>query len=194
MRPTIFLMVCLPSALLRADALTGTGAQTATADEAIHGEGQAPLAGPDIFEQVPLLENGFGGLLIAARLGSQREQFLLDTGASMVTVNRRLHRQLVAEGVSTHVRDVAGRLADGRMRTMAVHRVDRLQLGERCSLHDIEVLVLPGEGRNLMGLNALSRFAPLTLRLQPLALELSQCADSLRVVGAPVPHRADSGY
>ena len=48
----------------------------------------------------------------------------------------------------------------------------------------VEVMVFPDGGRNLLGLNALSRFAPFTVHLQPPALELSGCAPTGAVAAA----------
>lgn len=130
---------------------------------------------------IALNSSGAGSLLINASIGGRQEEFLLDTGAAMVTISRRLHRHLESNGVSTPVREVAARLADGRLRTMSVHRIESLDIGSGCVLSDVEVLVAPGEGRNLLGLNALSRFAPFTLSLQPMSLELSNCGSEERL-------------
>ncbi len=124
---------------------------------------------------LPLAASGAGSLYLDAHAGGRTERFLLDTGAAMVTINRDLHRHLEAAGLARGVRRVAARMADGRTRLMDVAQLDVLQLAGGCQLHDIEVLVLPGAGTNLLGLNALQRFAPLTLRMDPLALELSHC-------------------
>ena len=124
---------------------------------------------------VPLAATGAGSLYLDARAGGRSERFLLDTGAAMVTISRNLQRHLEGAGLSHPVRRVAARMADGRTRLMDVARLEVLELAGGCELRDIEVLVLPGEGANLLGLNALQRFAPLTLRMSPLALELSHC-------------------
>ena len=113
---------------------------------------------------------------------------LLDTGAAMVTINQSLHRRLARSGSARSVREVAARLADGRTRRMTVARIDSLDLGGGCTLRNVEALVLPGEGTNLLGLNALQPFAPLTLRMEPLSLSLSNCAP-LTVAAAPAPPR-----
>ena len=39
--------------------------------------------------------------------------------------------------------------------------------------------MVPGQGRNLLGLNVLQNFAPLTLTMDPPALGLSGCGESL---------------
>ena len=132
---------------------------------------------PDVAGSVllPLTATGAGSLSVNIRLGSQDTEFLVDTGASMVTLSRSVYRRLERAELVRGERQVAGRLADGRMQLMSVYRLETLTLSPECQLRDVEVLVLPGEGRNLLGLNALTHFAPLTLHTQPLGLELSHC-------------------
>ena len=130
---------------------------------------------------LPLTATNAGSLSVNIRLGAQDTEFLVDTGASMVTLSRSVYRRLERANLVRGERQVAGRLADGRMQLMSVYRLEALTLSPGCQLRDVEVLVLPGEGRNLLGLNALTRFAPLTLHMQPLGLELSHC-----------DHRADA--
>jgi predicted aspartyl protease len=124
---------------------------------------------------LPLTATGAGSLSVNIRLGAHDTEFLVDTGASMVTLSRSVYRRLERAKLVRGERQVAGRLADGRMQLMSVYRLEALTLSPECQLRDVEVLVLPGEGRNLLGLNVLTRFAPLTLHTQPLGLELSHC-------------------
>lgn len=116
-----------------------------------------------------------GGLEVAVTIGGQQAGFLLDTGAAMVTINSALFARLKAAGGMVRAREVAGRMADGRVKRLEVYEIQSLQLGIACQLEAIEVVVVPGTGKNLLGLNALARFAPLTLRLSPPSLSLSQC-------------------
>jgi len=124
---------------------------------------------------LPLTATSAGSLSVNIHLGSQDTEFLVDTGASMVTLSRSVYRRLERAELVRGERQVAGRLADGRLQLMSVYRLEALTLSPECQLRDVEVLVLPGEGRNLLGLNVLTRFAPLTLHTQPLGLELSHC-------------------
>ena len=156
---------------------------------AAEGDGPAPFDADPVPEALlPLTARGTGTLYLDARLDGRSENFLLDTGAAMVTINQSLHRRLARSGSARSVREVAARLADGRTRRMTVARIDSLDLGGGCTLRNVEALVLPGEGTNLLGLNALQPFAPLTLRMEPLSLSLSNCAP-LTVAAAPAPPR-----
>jgi hypothetical protein len=94
----------------------------------------------------------------------------------MATINSDLFDRMSDRGALRKVRDVAARLADGRTRKLSVYEIDSLQLTGGCDLGPTEVIVVPGSGRNLLGLNVLAKFAPLTLSLSPPALGLSNCA------------------
>lgn len=172
--------VCFAAVIASANAERLAGSVPEAAAGSCAGQSRGPVGGAN----VPLESSGAGSLLICVRLGSKLEPFLLDTGASMVTIGADMHQRLRREGLSHPVREVAARLADGRMQMLAVHRIDVLELSAECSLQDVEVLVMPGTGRNLLGLNALSRFAPLTLHMQPPALELSRCAGPMTIAAS----------
>jgi predicted aspartyl protease len=128
--------------------------------------------------QIPLRASGAGSLVVGVDIAGEPADFVLDTGAAMVSITRALYKRLHRAGSVVDAREVAVRMADGRLRLVPVKRVSQFTVGADCELTDIEVLVLPGEGRNLLGLNALSRFAPLTLDLSASSLGLSGCARS----------------
>jgi clan AA aspartic protease (TIGR02281 family) len=144
------------------------------------GAGDALLtAGPT---EIPLSHSGAGSLQVTVTIADEQAAFVLDTGAALVSINRGLASRLQARGALTESRQVAVRLADGRLKRVSVQRVSSLTLGAGCELRDVEVLVLPGEGRNLLGLNALTAFAPLTLQMLPPSLGLSRCMQAPQVV------------
>jgi predicted aspartyl protease len=58
-------------------------------------------------------------------------------------------------------------MADGKRQRVPVYRIAELQLGEACMLHEVEVAVLRGASRDILGLSALRRLQPLTLQLDP---------------------------
>lgn len=140
--------------------------------------------GADVRMAIPLQASGAGSLTLEVELASEAAAFVVDTGAAMVSIERRLLKKLQKRGAVQPSHDVFVRLADGTLATVTVQRVSRLRLPGGCELHDLDVLVLPGEGRNLLGMNALRQFAPFTLRLDPLRLELSHCAHAPRTVAA----------
>jgi clan AA aspartic protease (TIGR02281 family) len=148
---------------------TGTLAQPADAPAGLDRD-------PFALVGLPLGASGAGSLTLEVTIGGVATPFVLDTGAAMVTISRDVFEQLRRAGAVEASRKVAARLADGRLRQVSVQRIDRLDLGGGCELRDIEALVMPGRGRNLLGLNALARFAPFTLSMEPPLLELSDCA------------------
>ncbi len=116
--------------------------------------------------RVPLYGGSGGALEIDANVGDESVRFLLDTGAAMVTISTELLRRVEHQRGVTQVREVGARLADGRIRLMPVYRLPQLSVSG-CELGTVEAIVVPGKGRNLLGLNALAQAAPLTLNLTP---------------------------
>lgn len=142
------------------------------------------LAAPAGSTRAPLFSGSGGALELDARIGGETVRLLLDTGAGMVTISSDLFRRLERHGGVTHLREVGARLADGRIRQMSVYRLPALSISG-CDLGAVEAIVVPGEGRNLLGMNALAQAAPLTLNLAPSPnLVLGGCSHSTVASGA----------
>ena len=133
---------------------------------------------------LPLSASPGGAYEVSLVLDGESERFLLDTGAAMMTINGALFKRLAEHRDVQRVREVAAKLADGRYRRFDVYEIEGVQLAEGCELDTVEVVVVPGKGRNLLGLNALERFAPLTLSMNPPMLGLAGCAVSQDTVVA----------
>lgn len=142
------------------------------------------LAAPASQPRAPLFSGSGGALEVDARIGGETARFLLDTGAGMVTISSDLFRRLERRGGVTHLREVGARLADGRIRRMSVYRLPALSVSG-CDLGAVEAIVVPGKGRNLLGMNALAQGAPLTLNLAPSpSLVLGGCDRNVVASGA----------
>lgn len=129
---------------------------------------------------VPLSDSGAGSYSVSGTLGGVEMEFLLDTGASMVTVSASLFKQIQNHGgMAAKVRRVGARLASGKVEVLDVYRVEHFSLGSQCDLGPVEVAVLKQGGRNLLGMNALQLAAPFAISTSPPVLGLSQCGHSL---------------
>ncbi len=125
--------------------------------------------------QVALRPTAAGSYTVAGTLGGAEGEFLLDTGASMITVSREFFDAMPARAALAPARRVGARLASGRVQAVEVYRFDVLQLGENCLLGPVEVAVMPRGGRNLLGMSALMHAAPFAVSASPPALALSRC-------------------
>ena len=125
-----------------------------------------------------LTEHDAGTLYLTSTLGDGLEtDLLIDTGSSYVALTAATFRQLRRLGGATHVRDVRGTMAGGRSMKIAIFRVPALTLGSGCTLHDIEVAVMPNATRDILGLSALRRMQPFALSTAPPRLLFSQCGE-----------------
>ena len=57
-----------------------------------------------------------------------------------------------------------------------VYSIKRMSIGSRCDLKDIEVAVLPGKTRQILGLSALRQASPFIFSIDPPELILSNCS------------------
>jgi predicted aspartyl protease len=130
---------------------------------------------------VSLERSGAGGMYVAGEIAGVQADFLVDTGADLVTVDERLFRQMRKSGEVRELRRVAARMANNRLQVMTVYEVAHLNIGDNCDLGPVEVAVMKGAGRNLLGLSALSRGAPFTLGMAPPTLVFDHCPGDTQV-------------
>lgn len=133
---------------------------------------------------VPLALTASGGLEIDVIVAGMHEPFLVDTGAALATINTAVYKQLHRAKALTRVREVAGRMADGRTRLLTVYSTSALQIAGACGQSTVELIHIPGKGRNLLGMNVLREYAPLTFTMVPPSLSVSGCVDQLASVGS----------
>jgi hypothetical protein len=107
--------------------------------------------------------------------GAGPESYLVDTGAGYMTITDATLDRSRAAGTATYVRELQGRLADGRVLEVPVYRITEIVVGERCRLRNVEVAVLPGASRGLLGLSALRKASPFEFSVDPPSLRLSNC-------------------
>ena len=137
--------------------------------------GASNVSAEDFDAEFSLEQHESGGLYLHAEVATGVDaEFLLDTGASMVTVTEEVLSAAKSRGEAHHAGAIAARLANGRLQKMEVWELDHLRLGA-CDVGPVEVAVVP-KGRNILGLNALSRMAPFAIHLSPLKLAVSGCA------------------
>ena len=125
---------------------------------------------------VPIDKSQSGSLYVEAVINSDiRSQFLVDTGAGMITLNRELFKQISESGKVEKTGEIAARLANGKYETMNLYKIKSFSIGENCNLGEMEVAVMKRAGRNILGLSALSIAAPFAVHIKPLELVLSGC-------------------
>lgn len=127
---------------------------------------------------IPLSERGASTLYVDVAVeGAGTRPFLVDTGSSYSSIDPETLDALEARGMATFVRRVGGTMADGSRRYVPIYLIEGLMIGERCRLDDVKVAVLPGRERPILGVNVLRRLAPITVSINPPALEPGQCRE-----------------
>lgn len=133
---------------------------------------------------VSLERSGGGGMYVAGEIAGVQADFLVDTGADLVTVGDSVFRQMRKSGEVRETRRVAARMANNRLQVMTVYEVTHFNIGGSCDLGPVEVAVMKGAGRNLLGLSALSRGAPFTLGMAPPTLVFDHCPGDAQVAAS----------
>lgn len=113
---------------------------------------------------------------VAVRMaGVGTADLMVDTGSGYMTINEQMLAALKQAGQVRYLRQLRGRLANGRELEVPIYNIARLGIGEHCWLDDVEAAVFPGHTRAILGLNALQRTAPFVFSFDPPQLLLSNC-------------------
>lgn len=116
--------------------------------------------------------------------GQSLGAYLVDTGASYMTLTQEHLATLRSAGEASYLRDLEGRTADGRSMVVPLYRLTAITVDQGCVIRDVEAAVLPGSKRGLLGLSVLSKAAPFVFSMNPPSLELSNCSE---LIGETLP-------
>ena len=103
------------------------------------------------------------------------DEFLVDTGSGYVVLTKATFDAVRDLTGTRHLRDITGRMANGKSARARIYHLARLELAGNCILEDVEVAVMAGSTRNILGLSALRRVAPFAMELSPPRLLYSAC-------------------
>ena len=148
----------------------------------------APATGADggFAYEIELERHHSGTLYLRGGLGDGLEtELLLDTGSSYVALSRKTFARLEGQPGVEFLRNIEGTMAAGRRLRVPVYRLPTLTIGTGCVLHDIEVAVMPGRGRDILGLSALRQMQPFALSMDPPRLRFARCAGGSEVALRP---------
>lgn len=140
---------------------------------------------------VPLEQQPSGAFYIRGTLGDAVEtELLVDTGSTYTVLSRSTFKAVEKNEGASFKRTIQGTTASGRVVKARVYEVSALAIGDDCVLESVEVVLLPGSDRDILGLSALKRVQPFTFDLDPLALRFGGCRQPmdkslLARVGAP---------
>ena len=103
--------------------------------------------------------------------------FLIDTGSSLTVLNKATFARIRQTQQVTEDGLVIARLANGRQHKVKLYNVPLLSLSNDCQFTNVSVAVMNNE-HNILGMELLSRAAPLGIELAPARLTLSKCDQS----------------
>lgn len=140
----------------------------------------------DIGAEIELHPVSSGTYTIAINFAPTLEaEFLLDTGASMVMMSDKLFNAITKHQKAISTGKVAANMASGRIKTIQTYEIPSLILANGCDVGPLEVAVIRGASRNLIGINALAKLGQITLDLQDTKLITTDCP-SRRLSGQEV--------
>lgn len=125
---------------------------------------------------IPMKNIGLGTYYVNVKLADMPEnQFMVDTGSGYMTINEESLSVLKKSNRVKYVKDIKGILANGSTYVVPIWEVSSITLNRQCTLNNVQVAVFPGKTRQILGLSALKKAAPLELSFDPPSLSLSFC-------------------
>lgn len=132
----------------------------------------------DVQVKLPLTEHGMSTYYASVTVhGTANRAYMVDTGAGYTTINEAMLKELKDKDQIAFNRSITAVMADGSERSVDIYTVRKLTLGESCHFADVEVAVLPGTSRTILGMSLLKRAAPFTFNTEPPSLSLGKCDD-----------------
>jgi len=126
--------------------------------------------------KISIQEKGAVTYYVAAQVeGYSETDFMIDTGSGYTAINETMLKKLRKENNIEYITTVSGIMANGKRTTLPVYRIASITIGGKCTLNNIKAVILPGNTRNILGLNALKKAAPFAMSMNPPELMLSHC-------------------
>jgi predicted aspartyl protease len=136
----------------------------------------AGVQAADFDFKIAMSQADSGNFYVKGRFGNEEStDFLVDTGSGLVILSEPAFKRIAVMAGSKPVSRKAARMADGRTKAINVYSVEQLVLGQSCRIGPLEVAVIPGATRNILGLSALNKAAPFAIYTSPPMLALSGC-------------------
>ncbi len=149
--------------------------------------GMTGMAAADRFDTtVAMRDKGAATYYINGTLsGLDTREMMVDTGSGYLAINEEALRTMAAQGKARYEKQLRGVLANGEEVMVPVYRIEALNIGGECWVHDVPAAVFPGRTRLILGLTALTKVAPFIFETDPPRLTLSNCARTPQSASVP---------
>lgn len=132
--------------------------------------------GSDVDKPIAMRLSEAGTFYVPIYLGGlEQMDFLVDTGSSHTIINENTLATLKASGQAKYVSQLKGATADGSVKKVSVYTIKSIDIGHNCVLKNVEVVVFPGQSRQILGLSALSKVSSVVFYMSPPSLRLRDC-------------------
>jgi predicted aspartyl protease len=108
-------------------------------------------------------------------LGAGQHSMLVDTGSAYSVINEETLAYLSSNGQAKFIKQLRGRMADGSERIVPLYRIAAMNLVGNCLIKDVDVAIMNGNSRQIIGISTLMRAAPFGMSFDPPVLSLNQC-------------------
>ena len=126
--------------------------------------------------KISIQEKGAVTYYVAGQVeGYTKTDFMIDTGSGYTAINETMLSKLRDQNNIEYITTVSAIMANGKRTSLPVYRIASINIGGKWTLNNIKAVILPGNTRNILGLNALKKAAPFAMSMNPPELILSHC-------------------
>jgi predicted aspartyl protease len=132
--------------------------------------------------QIPLTESEGGTFYLDSTVSGTDSHMLFDTGSKYVVLGKTTFRELKQTHNMVPIRTIHAVMANGRGSYYPVYQLDQLEFSDNCVFFNVEVVVMEGSNRDILGLNVIKEMTPLELHVYPLPfIVTTECGRDLTV-------------
>jgi predicted aspartyl protease len=125
---------------------------------------------------IPMQLSGASTYYIETEIpGAGKHSMLVDTGSAYSVINEETLSYLSSNGQAQFIKQLRGRMADGSEKLVPLYRIAAINLGGSCLIKDVDVAIISGNSRQIIGISTLMRAAPFGMSFDPPVLSLNQC-------------------
>ncbi len=121
--------------------------------------------------------------------GAGQYSMLVDTGSAYSVINEETLASLSSNGQAQFIKQLRGKMADGSEKVIPLYRISSINLGGNCYIKDVDVAILNGNARQIIGISTLMRAAPFGMSFDPPVLTLNQCEMTKQQVSLEDDHK-----
>lgn len=117
--------------------------------------------------EIPLTESEGGTFYLNSEIVGVSSSMLFDTGSKYVVLGKDTFAIVKMTSQVKPLRTIHAIMANGRGAYYPVYQIDKISFSADCEFYNVEVVVMQGSTKDILGLNVIKEMTPLVLYVYP---------------------------